>query len=185
GVKVWDGCRCPGGLSGGDSLTYLGHPRLALALHGPRPSTRARSHGHPEWKALLGRERNGGLCMLVHGWHIPAQLKDDCCPTPRICQTIGMRQRVCQRQGLVDVCQGLIRIPQQPEGQSGIDSADNPRILAHAERRSMALVWRVACDGFFQVLASNWQRAKVEPRRPEGIVGDDRERRIVDVLRQA
>ena len=36
-----------------------------------------------------------------------------------------------------------------------------------------------------QVLAGSRQRAKAEPRRPKGIVGDDRERRVVGTLRQA
>ena len=38
---------------------------------------------------------------------------------------------------------------------------------------------------FLQVLAGGRQRAKEEPRRPEGIVGDDRERGVVGTLRQA
>ena len=49
----------------------------------------------------------------------------------------------------------------------------------------MALVWRVACDGFLQVLASSLQRAKVEPGRPGGIVGENRECRVGGALRQA
>ena len=160
-------------------------PLLALALHGQRPPTQARSHGRPEWKALLGRERDGGLCLLVHGWHVPAKLMRQGRPTPRKRQTKGMRQLVRQRQGLVEACQGLLRVPQQPEGQRGIGSAANTRILAHAEHRRTALVWRVAGDAFLQVLAGSRQRAKAEPRRPEGIVGDDRERRVVGTLRQA
>ena len=141
--------------------------------------------GRPEWKALLGRERDGGLCLLVHGRHVPAQLRDEGRPTPRKRQTKGMRQLVRQRQGLVDAGQGLLRVPQQPEGQRGIDSAGHTRILAHAEHRRTALVWRVACDAFLQVLAGSRQRAKPEPRHPEGIVGDDRERGVVGTLRQA
>ena len=66
-----------------------------------------------------------------------------------------------------------------------MDSAANTRIVAHAEHQCTALVWRVACDGFLQVLAGSRQRAKAEPRRPEGIVGDDRERGVVGTLRQA
>ena len=119
GAQVWDEQRCPGGPPGGDPLADLGHPLLALALHGQRPPTQARSHGRPEWKALLGRERDGGLCLLVHGRHVPAQLRDDGRPTPRKRQTIGMRQLVRQRQGLVEAGQGLLRVPQQPEGQRG------------------------------------------------------------------
>ena len=185
GAKVWDVQRCPGGPPGGDPLADLGHPRLALALHGQRPPTQARSLGRPLWKALLGRERDGGLCVLVHGRHVPAKLRDEGRPTPRKRQTKGMRQRVRQRQGLVEAGQGLLRVPQQPEGPSGIDSAGNTRILAHAEHRRTALVWRVACDAFLQVLAGSRQRAKAEPRRPKGIVGDDRERGVVGTLRQA
>ena len=30
---AWDKRPCPGSLRGGDPLAYLGHPRLALALH--------------------------------------------------------------------------------------------------------------------------------------------------------
>jgi hypothetical protein len=59
------------------------------------------------------------------------------------------------------------------------------QILAHAEHQFTALVWRVACDGFLQVQAGGRQRAKEEPRRPEGIVGDDRERGVFGTLRQA
>jgi hypothetical protein len=49
----------------------------------------------------------------------------------------------------------------------------------------MALVWRVACDTFLMVLAGSRQCTKEEPRPPESIVGDDRERRVVSLLRQA
>ena len=157
-------------------------PRLALALHGQRPPTQARSHGRPEWKALLGRERDGGLCLLVHGRHVPAKLRDAGRPTPRKRQTIGMRQRVRQRQGLVEAGQGLLRVPQQPEGHRGIGAAAHPRILANAEHRRTALVWRVAGDACLQVLAGRRQRAQAEPRHPEGIVGDDRERGVVGTV---
>ena len=104
--------RCPGGPKGGDPLAYLGHALLALALHGQRPPTQARSHGRPLWKALLGRERDSGLCLLVHGRHVPAKLRDEGRLTPRIRQTKGMRQLVRQCQGLVEAGQGLRRVPQ-------------------------------------------------------------------------
>jgi len=64
-------------------------------------------------------------------------------------------------------------------------SAAHTRILAHAEHRRPVLVWRVACDGFLQVQAGGRQRAKEEPRRPEGIVRDNRERGVFRTLRQA
>jgi len=56
-------------------------------------------------------ERDGGLCLLVHGWHVPAKLIDVGRPTPRMRQTIRIRQLVRQRQGLVEAGQGLLRIP--------------------------------------------------------------------------
>src|SRR5438067_10340748 len=96
-----------------------------------------------------------------------------------------MRELVRQRQSLTDMCQGLLRVPQQPESPSGKGSAGNTRIVANAEHHRTALVWRVAGDAFLQVLAGSRQRAKPEPRHPEGIVGDDRERRVGGVLRQA
>jgi hypothetical protein len=43
-----------------------------------------------------------------------------------------------------------------------MDSAANTQILADAEHQCTALVWRVACDGFLQVLAGNRQRAQAE-----------------------
>jgi hypothetical protein len=55
--------------------------------------------------------------------------------------------------------------------------------LAHAEHWRAALVWHVAGDTVLQVLAGYWQHAKAEPRPPEGIVGDNREHGIVDLLR--
>src|SRR5215813_3454105 len=64
-------------------------------------------------------------------------------------------------------------------------SAGNTRILARTERRSTALVWRVACDGFLQVLAGSRQRTMAAPRHPKGIVGDDRKRGVTGALRQA
>ena len=112
GAKVWDEQRCPGGSQGGDPLTDLGHPHLALALHGQRPPPQARSLGHPLWKSLLGRERDGGLCVLVHGRHVPAKLIDVGRETSRKRQTKGMRQLMRQRQGLVEAGQGLRRVPQ-------------------------------------------------------------------------
>src|SRR2546422_8646239 len=73
-AKVRDTQHCPGGSPGGDPLADQGQPRLALALYGERPPTQARSHGCPVWKALLGREHDAGLCLLVHSWHVPAKL---------------------------------------------------------------------------------------------------------------
>ena len=69
-----------------------------------------------------------------------------------------MRQLVRQRQSLVEAGQGLLRVSQQREGHRGIDAAGNTRILAHAERRRTALVWRVAGDAVLQVLAGRGQR---------------------------
>jgi hypothetical protein len=46
------------------------------------------------------------------------------------------------------------------------------------------LVWRVAGDAVLQMLVGSRQRAKAEPRHPQGIVGGDRERGIVSPLRQ-
>jgi hypothetical protein len=66
-----------------------------------------------------------------------------------------------------------------------MDSAANTRILANAEHWSTALGWRVVCDGFLQVLAGSRQRPKAAPRKPKGIVSDDRERGVFGALRQA
>jgi hypothetical protein len=41
------------------------------------------------------------------------------------------------------------------------------------------------CDAFLQVLAGSRQRGKEEPRRPKGIVGNDSERRVMGMVRQA
>jgi len=112
GAQEWDVQRCPGGPPGGDPLADLGHPCLTLALHGQRPPVQARSHRGPLGKALFGRERDGGRCLLVHGRRVPVQLRNDGRHRPRKRQTEGMRQRVCQRQGLVEASQGLIRVPQ-------------------------------------------------------------------------
>src|SRR5215510_12676868 len=76
GAKVWNEQLCPGVPKGGDSLADLRHPLLTLALQGQRPSTHARSPGRPEWKSLRNRERNGGLCVLMHGRHVAAKLRD-------------------------------------------------------------------------------------------------------------
>jgi hypothetical protein len=112
GAMVGDVLRCPGGTPGGDPLAELCHALLALALHGQRPPTQDRSQAYPEWKSLLGRERDGSLCLLVHGRHVPAQLRDEGRESPHKRQTIGMRQLVRQRQGLVEAGQGLLRVPQ-------------------------------------------------------------------------
>src|SRR5438093_903949 len=89
-----------------------------------------------------------------------------------------------QCQGLVEAGQRLCRVPQQPEGQSGIDSAGNTRSVAHTEHWSTVLVWRVACNSFLQVLAGRRQGAKGEPCPPKSKVGDDIERGGVGTLRQ-
>ena len=77
----------------------------------------------------------------------------------------------------------MLRIPQQPEDPRSIESAANTRIVAYAEHRRTALVWCVKGEAFLQVLAGRWQRAKVEPRHPKGIVGDDGKRGVVGLLR--
>src|SRR5262245_21550683 len=96
-----------------------------------------------------------------------------------------MRQLMSQRQAVVEVSQGLLRIPQRPEGLSGMESAGNTRIVAQAEYRSTALVWRVTCDAFLQVLAGRRQRTKPEPRDSKGKVGEHRECGGVATLHQA
>ena len=65
-----------------------------------------------------------------------------------------------------------------------MDSAGNTRILAYAERRSTALIGRVACDAFLQVPAGSRHRAKVEPRSPQGLMCEDSERGVVGLVRQ-
>src|SRR5215510_3037454 len=148
GAKVWDGQRCAGGSIGSDPLAHPDHPLLTMALHGQGPSMQARSPGRQEWKSMLGCKRHSSLCLLIYGRHVPAKLRDVGGHTPRMRQSKMMRQLLRQRQGLVDVCQGLRRVPQEPEGQRGPHSAACTWILAHAKHRSMALVWRVECDGF-------------------------------------
>ena len=49
---------------------------------------------------------------------------------------------------------------------------------------STALVWGVAGDACLQVLAGGRQRAKEEPRRPKGIVGNDRQRGGIGLMCQ-
>ena len=97
-----------------------------------------------------------------------------------------MRQLVRQRQGLVEAGQGLLRVPQQPEGHSGMGSAANTRIL-EPMRNTGARRW----SGVERAMpSSRCRRAagnapKQKPRHPEGIVGDDRERGVIGTLRQA
>ena len=112
GAQVWDEHRCPGGSVGGDPLAYLGYLLLALALHGQRPPPQDHSLDRPLCKALLGRERDSRLCVRLYVRHVAAKLRDEGRETPRKRQTKGMRQLVRQCQGLVEVCQRLIRVPQ-------------------------------------------------------------------------
>jgi hypothetical protein len=53
---------------------------------------------------------------------------------------------------------------------------------AHTEHWSMALLRRVACNAFLQVLASSRQYAKPEPRLPEYKVSNNNEHRVVAPL---
>src|SRR5262249_13656201 len=104
--------------------------------------------------------------------------------SPRKGLTIGMRERMCKRQGIVNAGQGLLRVPQQPEGHSAIGSAGHTRILAYAERRPIVLVWRGACNGFLQMLAGRWQYPMEEPRNSKSIVRDASAHWVVGLLRQ-
>ncbi|HEY7491536.1 MAG TPA: hypothetical protein VIH59_10570 [Candidatus Tectomicrobia bacterium] len=45
---------------------------------------------------------------------------------------------MCQRQGIVEADQGLLRVPQQPENSCSMDPAANTWILTNAEH------WRTA-----------------------------------------
>ena len=81
GAEVWHAQRSPGGAPSGDPLAHLDDLLLALALHGEGPATQARSPGRPVRKALRDRERDSGLCLLMRGHHVPAQLRHDAgCP---------------------------------------------------------------------------------------------------------
>ena len=106
-----------------------------MAIAHPRKIVPTAAH----WASLLGRERERGVGMLVRRPHVAAKLIDEGHPPPGIGQTAGMRQRVRQRQGLVDLGQRLRWIPQQPEGQCGMRAAGHPWILAQAERGRPAL----------------------------------------------
>jgi len=66
-----------------------------------------------------------------------------------------------------------------------MDAAGHAWILASAEHQHTVLVWHGMCDGFLQVSAGRRQRAKIEPRHSEGIVGEDSQRGVVSTLRQA
>src|SRR5262245_38249374 len=48
-----------------------------------------------------------------------------------------------------------------------------------------ALFWPEECDAFLQMRAASRQHTKAAPRPPEGIVGEDRKRRVVGMSRQA
>src|SRR5215475_9380741 len=100
-------------------------------------------------------------------------------------QTIGMRQLLYHRQGLVDMSHGLLWVSQYPEGLRGKSAAAHTWIEAHAEFWSTALIWRIACDGFFQALTGSRKRTKAAPRHPKDIGGDDRGCGVVGALRQA
>jgi hypothetical protein len=95
-----------------------------------------------------------------------------------------MRQLVRQRQGFAEAGPGLLWIPQEPEDSRAVGPTANTRILAYAEGRRRALVWGVASAACFQVLAGRRQRATIELRPPQGIVGDDGERGVVSMVRQ-
>ena len=82
--------RCPGGSVGRYPLADLCQALLALALHGQCPPTHEHSIGCPLWKALLGRKREGSLCVLMYGWYVAAKLGDPGCHNPREPQTIGV-----------------------------------------------------------------------------------------------
>ena len=75
---------------------------------------------------MFGCERDSSLCLLIYGRHVPAKLRDVGCHTPCMRQSKVMRQLLRQRQGLLDVCQGLIWVTQEPEGQSGTDLQLSP-----------------------------------------------------------
>ena len=77
GAKVGTSSAVPVARKAAIPWRTCGHPLLALALHGQRPPTQDRCPGRPLWKALLGRERDSGLCLLVHGRHVAAKLRDE------------------------------------------------------------------------------------------------------------
>jgi hypothetical protein len=62
---------------------------------------------------------------------------------------------VCQGKGIVDACQGLVRVPQYPEDRSGKGedrsgkgSVANTQIVTYTEHWSTAMVWLVEGDAF-------------------------------------
>ena len=66
GAKVWDVTAAPVARQAVIPGAPVSSPASPWSC-GQRPPTQARSTGFPVWKALRGRERHSGLCLLVHG----------------------------------------------------------------------------------------------------------------------
>ena len=87
----------------------------------------AANHMH---KSLLSREGNDGLCPRLGGLHLPAELMERGRIVERKSEALGVRLRLGQGECLVAPCDGLIRIPKQPQrpGRMG-ESIDSSRPL--------------------------------------------------------
>jgi hypothetical protein len=141
--------------------------------------------GCPERKSLLvARATAASACAARLA--VPAQLIDEAA-TSRANARLKGCDSSCANARAHGHGPGLLRVPRNQRVTAAKTRQATPGLGPCGIPRH-ALVWRVACDAFLHILVmlvSNRKHTKAKPRCPQGIVGDDRERRVVAMKGQA
>ena len=143
----------PHGLQGGAALAHLRHPLFHVSLYGQRPLSYIRSQRQVQRKPLLVRERYGGLRTLLGHWPLPAQVMHQGGIVKSRRQADGVRQLLGQGERLVDPCEGLVWIAEQPQGPSHIGEAPDPEVKAITKGQRAVLLGIIEGRPLFQVRA--------------------------------
>src|SRR5215510_10492873 len=125
---------------------HLRQPGLRLGRLCQAPTVQVRAHSFEERKALLARQRQGGLNVLPDGLGLAAVVMEARRLIPGDTQAEGVRALVRQRQGLAAALLGLLRIAQEPEDNGQIVEAPQPRVLTVEEGMAVMLLSLVACQ---------------------------------------
>src|SRR5262249_30884041 len=135
-------------------------------------------------KPLLGPEGYGCLCPLLRQAPFPAEVMEPGRKGQGKFHAKGVRQLPGQRQRFVASLQGLVWIAEPPESQGGIGSAMHSGVLPVAEGMRTVPLAVVKGHLLLEMGLGSGELAQIVAGAPEGTVGLQEKRRVVDMLRQ-
>src|SRR3954465_6819528 len=104
-----------GGPQVGQALAHLRASFFVAALLDQCPAAQNRPHGHEQWKALFGTDRDSLLGMLARGPRLLSKLVQPGRKDQRQREAVVVRQIARQREGLTASVETLLSMAEMPQ----------------------------------------------------------------------